>query len=656
MLSQSIRHHARRSSQAVAKCMSTTPLDLSPEALMQNSVIPTMHYQASLPRLAIPDLDKTCERYLYATSPLVSPEQHARTREVVEDFRTGLGKELQAALVAHDKAHPDTSYISKMWFDMYLENRDPLPLNLTPQLTWKADPEPAKNEWCQLSANLLAAAVRFKRSLDAGVLEPDAFALKPDLYNKSWVRRGISLLPSSLSYYGAYATDTYALDMSQYANLFSSTRIPKQGKDEIVSFSGSRHVAVLRGAKVYALDVLDEGGAPLPVQAIEAALRAIVKDSDGQKGDELAVGALTGAERDSWAATRATMEANPANAAALAKVDSALFALTLEDAAPADDTALTQVMLHGDARNRWFDKSFNLMVTSNGRAGVQWEHAWGDGVAVLRFFNDVYKELAARPVREPTPAAASPPPEVQFDLSDASVSKAIADATAYSAKVISEVDVDIYQVETVTKADIKASKLSPDGAQQMILQLAHFYTHGYTPSTYESASTAGFKHGRTETIRSATPEAAEMCRVFADASSSPEERAKVLAAACSNHFRITREALMGQGVDRHLYALNYFAQQAGHSPAIFSDDAWAVMKDIRLSTSTLASDALDGGGFGPVSRTAYSVGYGIAERGMQFNIMSYALDNKGFAESATRAMDQIKEVMPLTAKLAQAKK
>lgn len=48
--------------QAVAKCMSTTPLDLSPEALMQNSVIPTMHYQASLPRLAIPDLDKTCER------------------------------------------------------------------------------------------------------------------------------------------------------------------------------------------------------------------------------------------------------------------------------------------------------------------------------------------------------------------------------------------------------------------------------------------------------------------------------------------------------------------------------------------------------------------------------------------------------------------
>lgn len=59
-----------------------------------------------------PWLHEALCRYLYATSPLVSPEQHARTREVVEDFRTGLGKELQAALVAHDKAHPDTSYIS----------------------------------------------------------------------------------------------------------------------------------------------------------------------------------------------------------------------------------------------------------------------------------------------------------------------------------------------------------------------------------------------------------------------------------------------------------------------------------------------------------------------------------------------------------------
>jgi len=582
----------------------------------------------------------------------VTPEQYAATEKAVHAFQFGEGRTLQAKLEAHDMMNSHTSYISDMWYDMYLKNRDPFPLNLTPQLTWKADEIPEKNEQCQAAANLLAAAVRFKRTLEADKLEPDAFALNPKLYDQSWVRTGISLLPSSLSFYGAYATNTYPLDMSQYRNLFSSTRIPLKGKDELRTYSGSRHVVVLRGARMYAVDVIDSLGRPLAPESIEASLRAVKAHSHGQTGKELSVAALTGAERDAWAAARGAMEVNPANKESLNTVDSALFALTLDDAQPEINEDLTKVMLHGDARNRWFDKSFNLIVAGNGRAGIQWEHAWGDGVAVLRFFNDVYKEVSSRSLRPSVAAAATPPAEISFDLSDGAVSKAIKDATAFSAKVISECDLDVFMVETVNKNDIKKSKLSPDGAQQMILQLAHFYTHGYTPSTYESASTAGFKHGRTETIRSATPEAAHMCKVFADASSTPEQRAVALSAACSQHFTITRNALMGQGVDRHLYALNHFAQAEGMAPGIFTDPAWGIMKDIRLSTSTLASDALDGGGFGPVSRTAYSVGYGAADRGMQFNIMSYALDNKGFAENARKAMSQIKDVMPLTAELA----
>jgi hypothetical protein len=76
----------------------------------------------------------------------------------------------------------------------------------------------------------------------------------------------------------------------------------------------------------------------------------------------------------------------------------------------------------------------------------------------------------------------------------------------------------------MTKEDVKKSKLSPDGLMQMVLQLAHVRAHGYTPSTYESATTAAFKHGRTETIRSATPEAVAMCKAFSTESASHHER------------------------------------------------------------------------------------------------------------------------------------
>lgn len=41
---------------------------------------------------------------------------------------------------------------------------------------------------------------------------------------------------------------------------------------------------------------------------------------------------------------------------------------------------------------RWFDKSFNMITTKDGWAGLNFEHAWGDGVAVMRFFNEINKD------------------------------------------------------------------------------------------------------------------------------------------------------------------------------------------------------------------------------------------------------------------------
>lgn len=34
----------------------------------------------------------------------------------------------------------------------------------------------------------------------------------------------------------------------------------------------------------------------------------------------------------------------------------------------------------------------SLIVTQDGVAGLNFEHSWGDGVAVLRYFEDIYKD------------------------------------------------------------------------------------------------------------------------------------------------------------------------------------------------------------------------------------------------------------------------
>ena len=56
------------------------------EDFLQKSVIPTMHFQKSLPRLAIPKLEDTTQRYLMAQKPLLTPEQFSETKKITESF------------------------------------------------------------------------------------------------------------------------------------------------------------------------------------------------------------------------------------------------------------------------------------------------------------------------------------------------------------------------------------------------------------------------------------------------------------------------------------------------------------------------------------------------------------------------------------------
>ena len=185
---------------------------------------------------------------------------------------------------------------------------------------------------------------------------------------------------------------------------------------------------------------------------------------------------------------------------------------------------------------------------------------------------------------------------------------------------------------------------------QMAFQLAHHRLNGgLLPSTYESASTAAFKHGRTETIRSATPEAAAFVTAFADQSASPSEKAGKMRAAVANHGRITREALMGMGFDRHLFALGNLAASHGVSPPLLSCAAVSRLKHIILSTSTLSSEIIVGGGFGPVNDDCFAVGYGIRSYGAEAQVMTYEGESQGFVDCLATAFDDMRaaaEVSP----------
>ncbi|KAI9908704.1 hypothetical protein PsorP6_003118 [Peronosclerospora sorghi] len=59
---------------------------------------------------------------------------------------------------------------------------------------------------------------------------------------------------------------------------------------------------------------------------------------------------------------------------------------------------MSRTIRMGDWSNHWFDKIFQLIIASNGEASVNFEHAWGDGVEVLRYLNEMYSDSIKYPV------------------------------------------------------------------------------------------------------------------------------------------------------------------------------------------------------------------------------------------------------------------
>jgi carnitine O-palmitoyltransferase 2 len=668
---------------AVSRMRRTLASSSGRDGLLHISAVPTMRFQESLLRLPVPTLQDTMRRYLRALEPLVHPEAFPRTTQLAHAFEgpAGEGPALQARLQAWVAAHPGTSYYSQLGFDSYLSDRRPLPLNFNPQLTWADDGREGGMEQVRRAAALSSALTRFFLTLETpNALEPDVFHTRPALTKHGAFSWAVShLVPQSLASYPMYAAGAYPLDMSQYARLFATTRVPREDKDELVTVpdkAAVRHIVVQRGPSFFAVTVVGEDGAVVPEPVLAARLRTCLDRSAGTRGWASAgeeevdakacgkgsayattppVGALTSLGRTDWAAARTHLQRSSAqNAASLRCIDEALFVLTLDDSAPTSHAAISRTMLHGCGRNRWFDKSLNVIVAANGKAGVCWEHAWGDGVAVLRVVEAVHSEVTSRPVERrtaPPEAAAGGVRPLLWTL-DGEATRSIRSAEARLDATIAATRLRVLQLPSLNKAQVKASGLSPDAVMQVLLQLAHWRAHAYTPVTYESASTAAFKHGRTEVIRSATLASVGCCvallgrrgqaRIPGVADSalqvdSASGRFAALKAAADAHKVLSLEAVMGKGVDRHLFTLSTFATRAGQAPSLFADPTWAHFNAIRLSTSTLASPAISGGGFGPVNPTSYATGYGVEDKGAHFHVMDSTAGGGGEERGATNA-------------------
>ncbi|XP_072021123.1 carnitine O-palmitoyltransferase 1, liver isoform-like [Amphiura filiformis] len=589
--------------------------------IVSGSTPTTFACQLSLPRLPVPSVDSTLNKFLESVEPLFTSEENERLKKEAEEFRKTIAPKLQSLLVL--KSWWATNYITDWWEKyIYLMGRSPLAINSNYYTMDNGFWKPTEHQSTR-AAGLCYMLMQFKRKIEHEQVVP------------------------------LLIRNTIPVCMYQYERLFGTTRVPREDFDEIVHYdsSVSKHIVVLRKGIYYKLDMFDTAGQPLAPYAIEKQIEWILQDADSQQESEGArsaegLASLTTLERTDWARKRTKYLGSGINQESLAIVEKAAFMINLETRTFEGFTERAKFLLHGDGKVIWFDKSMCLHFFPDGRYGLTAEHSWGDAPVVAHLLEysayeevlgELYKDGRAGNPDSINQDKVKPPVQLHWNVTD-ELAKIINEAGLFAKDTFSfsslyffllqnneDLDLCVRRHMDFGKGFVKSCKVSPDAFIQLALQLAYYRENSKFALTYEASMTRLYLNGRTETVRSLTKEACEFVKSMVEDNRTTEEKIHLLQNAGKVHQKLYRDCMSAEGWDRHMFALYVACKGLGYESDFLHH---ALTLPWTLSTSQTpqqqmvgnptitpehADKASPGGGFGPVSDQGYGVSYMIPE-------------------------------------------
>lgn len=570
----------------------------------------TFIHEESLPKVPLPDLGETQERFMEWCSPLLNSEEAQKTQAALKMLTSkgGLGERLHAALVDFNNQPTTHSWLDIFWPSRYLGRRDPIALNANFFFLFRHE----HLGQLQRAAKIAASALNYKLMLDDEKIPVAKIKNTP-------------------------------LSMDQVKYLFSATRIPGEKQDTLRSSystespgpSTARHCLVCHNGRFFALDLISNEGTAHSFNDITAGLFAIVEAST-EKDNDHSIGHFTTMPRAEWAKTRkALLEVNADNRAALDSIETALFVINLDEANPQTELEACDDLLHGGPGNRYYDKALQLIIFKNGWAGINIEHCGLDGTTILNFVDYILSckasDLDARnkAVSKGTPSFN----ELTFTLTpelENKLQKAAVDFQALRKTTITRT----YDLPEWGGAHIKSLGMSPDAFAQCAMQLAHKRTKGFIGATYESIATRQYRRGRTEAMRTVTPEVFNFVETMENPSTSLEEKISSFRAAADRHVARAKDCQKGNAPEQHLWELQniynrnpeefisnpgFFARLFGArgltkedcktALEFYESPGWIKLRSDSLSTSSAPSPTIQYFGFGSTGPGCIGIGY-----------------------------------------------
>ena len=505
---------------------------------------------STLASLPVPDLESSLnELKMSAASFAASQEEYTNFCTLVNEFSKVTGPKLHRLLV--EKSSKTENWLSDDWWmnKAYLEGRDTIMVWSNPGLICpRIDVPSGRNSTIRYISNFILGTLDFRSFLASGG-NPEP---------------GVS-----------------GQCMRQYERVFGTTRIPGTEVDSIklgqLDCSNDLSIVISRHGNFYKV-TLPKIETQMDVSNLSKSMEVVIEKILSEDQNPGKIGALTVLPRTKWAELYQKLDQNSINSILESQFVVSIDHIDNKKEFVEDwSNSMARQVLHGDSRNignRWFDKTIQLIVavSSGGSqvlgSGICYEHTAAEGPPIVRLMEHAMKYLvkqSANPtsvrtsndsvrtsndsVRTPSDSLLSVQ-KLPFDPSP--VQSGLSDAVTFHHDLARSLDLQVLEFTEFGKERIKSLKVSPDSFIQVAINWAYYRVHKTTVACYESASTRAFLNGRTECIRSVTPE-------FYHFSKHPSLPA--LKAAIHAHKNVVKRAMSGHGIDRLLLGLNAAAQE-----------------------------------------------------------------------------------------------
>ncbi|MCD7947414.1 MAG: choline/carnitine O-acyltransferase [Oscillospiraceae bacterium] len=547
-------------------------------------------HDTHLPRLPVPPLDETADELKKRIQPVAGEADFSAFCRELTRFCApdGEGPVLQERLLAFQHAlRGNSSWLRPLWDDNYLAYQSSLPRNMHYTLQLRGD------KWSPDALPRFTAAMACTIQMIRGERVP------PEMAG------------------GAYTS------MDTMGGMFY-TRIPAPQRDVLYCprLTDPLTAAVACRGHWFILSLTDSEGLVYSPDTLQNAF-GVIREQAAALPPAPGVGAFTCADRAAALELRGTLSQYLLNRLSLESVEQAVFAVCLDDDG-AGDIPFGRSVLAGDASNRWFDKSLQL-ISSGERLGVSLEHAGCDGIMFAYILGQADQGLLNHTFRYSEDTAPAHIRSLEWFV-PAPVAVKLEEIQADFAAWNDSIYFDEKRIAALSKVTLKQLRCSPDAVVQLLLQTAYYRCAGKLPSVYEAVSTRRFYAGRTEGIRSATAESLAFVEAFCAGAPRAELEAR-FRAAVAVHSENTARCKAGLGCERHMTGLAcmhqmYFPEQ--ELPAIFQTAGYRKLKYDILSTSSIPGSAVDYFAFVPVVPDGLGVGYALYDSGLHVAVSSYA--------------------------------